>query len=160
MLRKILGKVFITKKFTQCKTSHILKIDAFEIPDKIRILEDFIQNMNCFSWINLVPVLVHLKYRYYNSPYSFPTSCTTSVKFYPSELKSLFNTILIMFFIDFPILSYSHSTKHHHKYWIHQTIPQAKQLKRIIKLYICHNTLWGKHATHEKIESLRAASFS
>ena len=106
VLRKILGKVFITKKFTQCKTSHILKLDAFEIPDKIRILEDFIQNMNCFSWINLVPVLVHLKYLYYDSPYSFPASCTASVKFYPSKLKSLFNTILIMFFIDFPIFSY------------------------------------------------------
>ena len=158
MLRKILWKVFITKKFTQCKTSHILKIDAFEIPDKIRILEDFIQNMNCFSWINLVPVLVHPKYRYYSSPYSFPTSCTTSVKFYPSKVPLQHNSYYVLH--RFPYFVLPHSTTHHHKYWIHQTIPQAKQLKRIIKLYICHNTLWGKHATHEKIESLRAASFS
>ena len=32
MLWKIL-EVFITKKFTQCKTSHTLKIDGFKIPD-------------------------------------------------------------------------------------------------------------------------------
>ena len=32
MLRKILEKVFITNKFTQYKTSHILKIVVFEIP--------------------------------------------------------------------------------------------------------------------------------
>ena len=33
MQRKILEKVFVNKKFTQCKTSLTLKIDAFEIPD-------------------------------------------------------------------------------------------------------------------------------
>ena len=62
--RKILEKVFITKKFTQCKTSRTLKID----------------------------VLVSL---------------TISLKFYSSQLKPLFSAILIMFFIGFPILSYS-----------------------------------------------------
>ena len=36
VLRKIMQKVFITKKFTQCKTLHTLKIDVFEIPDKIK----------------------------------------------------------------------------------------------------------------------------
>ena len=34
MLWKILVKIFITKKFNQCKTSRILKIDVLEIPDK------------------------------------------------------------------------------------------------------------------------------
>ena len=33
MQRKILVKIFISNKFTQCKTSHTLKIDVFEIPD-------------------------------------------------------------------------------------------------------------------------------
>ena len=33
MLRKILAKVFITNKCTQCKTSRSLKIDIFEITD-------------------------------------------------------------------------------------------------------------------------------
>ena len=53
---KILGKVFITKKFTQCKTSCTLKIDVFEIPDNKNIGKLF------FSWINLIPFLIHLKY--------------------------------------------------------------------------------------------------
>ena len=34
MLWKILEKIFITKKFNQCKTSRILKIDVLQIPDK------------------------------------------------------------------------------------------------------------------------------
>ena len=37
MLRKILEKVFITKKCTQCKTSHTLKTDVFELPDNRNI---------------------------------------------------------------------------------------------------------------------------
>ena len=37
---------------------------------------------------------------------------------------------------------------------------QAKLLKFIIKLYKDNNTLWVKHATHQKAESLRAASLS
>ena len=58
---EILGKVFITKKSTQCKTSPTLKIDALEIRN--------CQNMNCFSWVELIPVLIYPKYWYYNSPY-------------------------------------------------------------------------------------------
>ena len=37
MLRKILEKVFITKTCTQCKTSHTLKTDVFELPDNRNI---------------------------------------------------------------------------------------------------------------------------
>ena len=37
---------------------------------------------------------------------------------------------------------------------------QSKPIKSILKLYTDHNTLWIKHATHQKAESLRAASFS
>ena len=36
VLWKILEKVFNTKKFIQCKTSRTLKIDVFEILDKIK----------------------------------------------------------------------------------------------------------------------------
>ena len=58
-----IGKgLIITEKFTQCKTSPTLKIDVFEIPDKIKILKNCFQDMNCFPWINLVTVLIHLKY--------------------------------------------------------------------------------------------------
>ena len=37
VLRKIQEKIFINKKFTQCKTSRTLKIDVFEIPDNKNI---------------------------------------------------------------------------------------------------------------------------
>ena len=40
--------------------------------------------------------------------------------------------------------------KHHYKYWIYQTIFQAKPIKFIIKLYTYHITLWVKLATHQK----------
>ena len=62
MLWKILEKIFITKKITQCRTSCTLKIDILETPDKIKILENCFQNMNYFSWIKLIPNLIHLKY--------------------------------------------------------------------------------------------------
>ena len=44
MPQKILQKVFINKKLAQCKTSSTLKIDVFEIPDKIKILKNCFQN--------------------------------------------------------------------------------------------------------------------
>ena len=92
MLRKILEKVLITKKFTQCKESRTLKIDAFEIPDKMKMLKNCFQNMNCFSWIKLIPALMHLKYWYYSSPYlelSSPfLSNLTLVNWNPSLTKS------------------------------------------------------------------------
>ena len=37
MLRKILEKVCVNKKFTQCKTSRTLQINVFEIPDNKNI---------------------------------------------------------------------------------------------------------------------------
>ena len=108
MLWKILEKIFITKKITQCRTSCTLKIDILETPDKIKILENCFQNMNYFSWIKLIPNLIYLKYWYYNSPYlELPCLPHLSVKFCPSKLKPLFKTILIMLFIGFPILHYS-----------------------------------------------------
>ena len=32
-------------------------------------MENYFQNKNCFYWIKLIPVLIHLKYWYYNSSY-------------------------------------------------------------------------------------------
>ena len=37
MLRKMLEKVFVNEKFTQCKTSHTLQINEFEILDNKNI---------------------------------------------------------------------------------------------------------------------------
>ena len=111
----------------------------------MKILENCFQNMNYISRIKLIPVLIHIKYWYYNSP----------------SLKTLFNTILIMFFISFPIFpsTLSHSTRRHQKYCRYQPICQAEPIKFIINLCADHNTLWVKHTTHQKAESLRAAPF-
>ena len=64
-LREILEKIFITKKFTQCKTSHTLKIDVFELLDNKDIGKLFSKHER-FSWIKLILVMINLKYWYYN----------------------------------------------------------------------------------------------
>ena len=48
----------------------------------------------------------------------------------------------------------------HHKYWIYQTICKVKPTKFISRIYTDYNSIWVKHATHEKGESLRAPSLS
>ena len=93
MLREILEKVFTTKKFNQCKTSGNLKIDLFEILDnknigKLRSKYELRSN----SDPSHILILLEL-------PFLPP-------HLLPSQLKPLFNTILIMFFIGFPTLSY------------------------------------------------------
>ena len=60
-LREILEKIFITKKFTQCKTSHTLKIDVFELLDNKGIGKLFSKHER-FSWIKLILVMINLKY--------------------------------------------------------------------------------------------------
>ena len=55
----------------------------------------------------LIPVLIHLKYWYYDSLYlELPCLLHHLYQVYPSLEKPLFNTIFIMFFIGFTILSY------------------------------------------------------
>ena len=44
VLREILEKVFITNKFSQCKTSRSLKIDVFEVPDSKNVGKLFSKN--------------------------------------------------------------------------------------------------------------------
>ena len=63
VLRKI-SKVFMTKKSTERKTLHAIKIDLFELPDN----KNSFQNMSFFPWIKLISVLFHLKYWHYNTP--------------------------------------------------------------------------------------------
>ena len=72
----------------------------------IKILENCFQNMNCFSWIKLIFVPIHLKYWCYNSAHLELHYLTVSVKLYPSQLKPVFSTILIVLFIGLPIFSY------------------------------------------------------
>ena len=49
MLEKILEKIFITKKFTQCKTSCTLKIDVIKIPQNKNIVKLFSKYEPLFS---------------------------------------------------------------------------------------------------------------
>ena len=73
----------------------------------IKILESCFQNINCFSWIKLTPVLIYLKYSNYSVSHLELTCLPTiTVICCSSQLKRLFNTILNMFFIGFSILSY------------------------------------------------------
>ena len=74
------------------------------------------------------------------------------VEFYNGQMKPLLNTIIIMFFIGFPIRS---PTKFDHK-------PQLLDVPNHVpsqtnQIYINHNTLLAKH--YQKAGSLRAASF-
>ena len=64
--------------------------------------------MNCFSWIKLIPVLNHLKYWYPNTPsLELPFLRHHLCQISPWLLESLFNVILIMFFIAFPVFPYT-----------------------------------------------------
>ena len=106
VLQKMLEKVFVAKKFTQCKTSHTLCNIRFEIPEN-KNFGNCVQNVNCFSWIKLIPSsdpchIVILQFPVLIASLSPPIS----VKFYPSRLKPLFNAIFIKFFIGFPVLLY------------------------------------------------------
>ena len=46
---------------SSCKKSRALKIDVFKISDNKGIGKVFLK-YDCFSWIKLIPVLIHLKY--------------------------------------------------------------------------------------------------
>ena len=142
MLRKILEKVFINKKFTQCKTSRTLEVDAFKIPD----------NKNIGKRIKLIRVLIHLKYWYYNSQY-LELPCLShhlcQILLQPTETPLGHNLHHALH--QFPYFSLPHLTTRHHKYWIYQTIFQAKPIKFNIKLYTDHNIFRAKHANHQKV---------
>ena len=117
----------------------------------IKILENCFQNMNCFSWIKLIPVLIHLKYWYYNSPY-LELPCLShhlgQILLQPTETPLQHSPHHAVH--QFPYFSLPHLTTHHDKYWIYQTIFQAKPIKFNIKLYTDHNTFCTKHATYQK----------
>ena len=128
----------------------------------IKILENCFQNMNCFSWIKLIPVLIHLKYWYYSSPY-LESSCLLPhhlchILPEPTETALQHNIHhVLQRFCYFVLL---HSTTLDHSYWIYQTKHQAKLIKCVIKLYTDYNTFWVKRAIHQKAQSLKAAFLS
>ena len=106
MLQKILEKVFITKKFTQCKTSRTLIIDVLKIPDnknigklfpKYELL--FLDHANSSSDPSQI-----LTEQFPIPRVSLPSSPSLSHFTLASQLQLLLNKILIMLFINFPIL--------------------------------------------------------
>ena len=126
----------------------------------IKILEIVCRNMNCFLWVKLISVLIHLKYLYCN------TSCLERLCLprhlswnlpCPSEIPLQRNPYLVLH--QFSYLVLPHSTTHYN-YWMYQTICQDKPIKSIIKLCTNHNTLFVKHVTYRKTEPLRVVSLS
>ena len=107
VLRKIMEKVYITKKCTQCKTSHTSKTDVFELPNNKNIeklsskYEVVFKEQSNFS-SNPFQVLI-LQYPIPRASLPF---LDISVIFHPGQLKFLFNPSFIMFFIGFPLLFY------------------------------------------------------
>ena len=106
VLRKILEKVFSTKKFTQCKTSCTLQIVVFEISDNKNIGKLFWKYKlhfldQAFCSFNPSQIMI-LQFPITRA--SLPPSPPLSYLTLASQLKPLsFNTILIILFIDFPI---------------------------------------------------------
>ena len=109
----------------------------------IKILENCSQNTNCFSWIMLILVLIH--------PCLPHHPCQILPK--PTETPLQHNPHHV--FHRFPYFVLPYLITHHHKYWIKQIICQANSIKLVIKLFLGLNTLWVKHATHQKADFLR-----
>ena len=158
MLRKILEKAFITKKCTQCKRSHTKVCELIDNKN-IGIL---FSKYETFSWIKLIPVLVHLKYWYYNTP-SIELPCLPlylcQLSPWPTETSLQHNPQSSSCSSSVSIFCFT-QLDHTHKYWMYQIICQAKALKVFIKLYTDHKNSWVKHTTHQKAESFRVVSIS
>ena len=122
MLRKILVKFFITNKITKCKTSCSLKFNVFEIADNNNIAK-------LFSKYEL--------FLLYQANFSSNPSQTLIQRF-PMPRAS-YNPQYVLYWLPYFVLP--HSTNYQHKYWIYQTIWQAKRIKFIIKLFTDHHTL-------------------
>ena len=101
--------------------------------------------MNCFSLIRLIPVFWSISNIDTTFPhtYDFPASLTISVKFDPGQMK--------------PSLTQSSSCSSS----VSIFCPRQSEANQVYyKLYTDHDTLWVKHATLQKSESLRAVYLS
>ena len=160
LLWKILEKVFITNKSTQCEIWCTLKIDVFKITDnrnigkfiskyKLLFLDQAISNSDP-SQILIVQ-------------YPIPRVCLPPSpplsNFYSTETPLQHNPYVHVL-LRFPYFVLPHSIARHYKSGRYQIICQSKPIKFNIKLYTDHNALWVKHATHQIVGSLRAVSLS
>ena len=150
----------ITKKCTRYILSSALKTDVFEIPDNKNIGKLFPKYELLFldqakSSSDPSEILI----------LQFPIPRALCLSHHlcqilpqPTETPLQHNPHHVLH--RFPYFVLPDSTTRYHKYWIYQTIWEAQPIKSIVKLYTDHNTLWVKHATHQKAESLRATSLS
>ena len=144
VLRKILEKVFINKKFTQCKTSRKLKIDLFEIPDKKNIGKLFAKYEPLFfNQANFCSDPSQILMLQFPTPVASLSPLPFMSNFTLANWNPTYHVLH-----RFPYFFLPHSTIRYHKYWICQTICQAKPITCIIKLYTDHNILWFKHVTY------------
>ena len=85
----------------------------------IKILENCFQKVNCFSWIKLTPILIHLEYCHHNFPY-LELAC---LPHYPCHILSKPTEIPLQYsphhvLHRFPYFVVPHSTTRYHNYWI------------------------------------------
>ena len=146
MLWKILEKFFITKNFTQSKTSRTFKIDKFKISDNKNIRNFFSKyELLFFDQTNSSSGSSQLLILQFPIPRSsLPPSLSLS-NFalangnpYPKQSSSCFSSVSVFCPTRFNHIS-----------------PQF-----IIKLYSDHNTLTVKYTSHQKAESLTGAYLS
>ena len=143
VLRKILEKVFITEKFTQCKTSLTLKINVFEMPNnknvgklfsKCELL--FLHKANSSGDPSQILILQFPILRASRTPLPSMSNVTLS-NWNPSTTQSSSCSLSVSLF---PYFILPHSTTLHHMYWIYQTICQAQPNKFVIELYTDRNS--------------------
>ena len=97
-----------------------------------KLLANYFQNINRISWIKLIPVAIHLKHWYHDSPYleslSFPHHLCKLLP-WSTEIPPQRNPNHVLHQLPYVVLT--HWTTHHYKYCIYQTIWQAKPIKFI-----------------------------
>ena len=85
----------------------------------IKILEKIFQKMNCFSWIKLTPILIHLKYWHYNFPY-LELPCLPQypchILSWPTEIPLQYNPHHVLHWSPYFVLP--NSTARYHNCWI------------------------------------------
>ena len=119
--------------------------------------------MNCFSWVKLIPVLIHLKYWYYNIPHlelPYLPYDPCQILLYPTETLLQHNSHHILYWFPYFVLPpFDHTPSQVSDKQSH--IPsQANKIYYQAIYWSCLNTSWIKHTSHQKTEFLRAASLS
>ena len=105
--------------------------------------------MSCFSWIRLSPVQFPIPRASLPTWPSLPNF--TLANWNPSSTQSSWRSSSFSLFCPNP---FNHAPPQV------LDIPNHMGSLAIINLYSDHNTLWVKHATHQKSESLKATSLS